>query len=614
MMNPSETTQPQVRVADYIAQTLARQGVRDLFMVTGGGAMHLNDAFGKCEGLRYVCCHHEQACAMAAEGYARVTGDIGVLNVTTGPGGINALNGVYGAWTDSVPMLVISGQVKRETCLATYAIPGLRQLGDQEADIIDMVKGITKYAVLVTDPASIRYHLERALHLAASGRPGPCWLDIPIDVQAAKVDAETLSGYEPQDAPAERACADLDETCRDIIERLRQAQRPVIMVGKGVRSAGMEPLFEQIIRRLNIPVVTAWTGIDLMASDDPLFCGRPGDLGDRAGNFTVQNADVLLILGTRLGLRQVSYNWSSFAREAFKIHVDVDGAEFKKPTVKSEMPVSCDLRKFIPALHAALEVSPDESTRHNGWLAWCKERLTRYPVFQPEHRELREGMINPYRFMRELFAQLKADDIVVCGNGTANVVAFQSALIKKGQRMFCNTGDASMGYGLPAAIGAAIGGNGRRVICLDGDGSIMMNVQELQTVVHHGWPIKVFVLDNAGYLSIRQSQQRFFGRLVGESSATGISFPDFCGLATAFGMPARLASGQDFSATLRQVLTAEGPSLCQVQLDPQQGFEPRLAARALPDGRIVSPPLEDMFPFLSRPELAENLLIPTWQE
>ena len=614
MMNPSETTQPLVRVADYIAQTVVRHGVRDIFMVTGGGAMHLNDAFGQCEGLRYVCCHHEQACAMAAEGYARVTGDIGVLNVTTGPGGINALNGVYGAWTDSVPMLVISGQVKRETCLATYAIPGLRQLGDQEADIIDMVKGITKYAVLVTEPATIRYHLERALHLAASGRPGPCWLDIPIDVQAAKIDPETLSSYEPQDAPAESTCAHLNETCRDIIERLRQAQRPVIMVGKGVRSAGMEPLFEQIIRRLNIPVVTAWTGIDLMASDDPLFCGRPGDLGDRAGNFTVQNADVLLILGTRLGLRQVSYNWSSFARAAFKIHVDVDGAEFKKPTVKSEMPVTCDLREFIPALHAALEASPDEGSRHNEWLAWCQAPHSRYPVFQPQYGELIDGKINPYSFMRELFAQLTRDDIVVCGNGSANVVAFQSAFIQKGQRMFCNTGDASMGYGLPAAIGAAVGGNGRRVICLDGDGSIMMNVQELQTVVHHGWPIKVFVLDNAGYLSIRQSQQRFFGRLVGESSATGISFPDFCGLATAFGMPARRAAGQAFAATLREVLTSEGPSLCQVQLDPQQGFEPRLAARALPDGRIVSPPLKDMFPFLSRSELAENLLIPPWSE
>lgn len=610
-MNHREPPTPGMRVADYIANTLLSHGIRDLFMVTGGGAMHLNDAFGKCEGLRYICCHHEQACAMAAEGYARITGGLGVLNVTTGPGGINALNGVFGAWTDSIPMLVISGQVKRETCLATYGIPGLRQLGDQEADIISMVKGITKYSVLVTDPTSIRYHLERALHLATCGRPGPCWLDIPIDVQSATIVPESLKGYNPlDDAPAPKP--DIVQLCRDVLARLHHAQRPVIMVGKGVRSAGMEAQFMRIAKTLGIPVVTAWTGIDLIASDDPLFCGRPGDLGDRGGNFTVQNADLLLVLGTRLGLRQVSYNWKSFARAAFKIQVDVDETELRKPTVHIEMPITSDLKDFLPTFESELNSGTYSGEAHRGWLAWCKERQRRYPVFQAPHREIKDDRINPYYFINTLFSQLNPDDIVVCGNGSANVVSFQAAIIQRGQRMFCNTGDASMGYGLPAAIGAAVGGGGRRVICLDGDGSAMMNIQELQTVVHHGWPIKLFILDNAGYLSIRQSQQRFFGRLVGESAATGISFPDFCRLATAFGLPSHRAAGPDFAATVREALAAPGPALCQVLVDQQQGFEPRLAARSLPDGRIVSPPLEDLYPFLSRQELADNLLIPDW--
>jgi acetolactate synthase-1/2/3 large subunit len=599
-----------MRIADYIAQTLVRHGIRDLFMVTGGGAMHLNDAFGRCDGLRYVCCHHEQACAMAAESYARVTGGIGVINVTTGPGGINALNGVFGAWTDSIPLLVISGQVKRETCLATFAIPGLRQLGDQEADIIGMAKGITKYAVLVTEPTSIRYHLERALHLAASGRPGPCWLDIPIDVQASIIEPDALQGYDPQD-DAHRPQDALGSVCKDVLARLLQARRPVIMVGKGVRSARMESCFRRIAARLGIPVVTAWTGIDLMASDDPLFCGRPGDLGDRGGNFTVQNADALLVLGTRLGLRQVSYNWKSFARAAYTMQVDVDPAEFLKPTVQIDMPVLCDLKDFLPAFERELDADTHSAGNpHANWLAWCKERQRRYPVLQTQHCEIRDDRINPYYFMSALFSQLDRDDVVVCGNGTANVAGFQSAFIQDGQRMFCNTGDASMGYGLPAAIGAAVGGSPRRVICLDGDGSIMMNIQELQTIAQHGWPIKIFVLDNSGYLSIRQSQQRFFGRLVGESAETGISFPDFCGVAAAFGLPSQRAAGAGFADAVRDVLATPGPSLCHVLLDPQQGFEPRLAARSLPDGRIVSPPLEDMFPFLSREELADNLLIP----
>ncbi len=293
-----------IRVADYIAQTLVNHGVHHIFLVTGGGAMHLNDAIGRCQGLSYICCHHEQACAMAAEAYARVTGKIGCINVTTGPGGINALNGVFGAWTDSIPMLIVSGQVKRETCLATYNLPRLRQLGDQEADIVSMVKGITKYAVLINDPQSIRFHLEKALHLAVSGRPGPCWIDVPIDVQSSKIDESQLQGYDPSEDGELWDLPLIQQQCREVISRLKNSPRPVIMAGSGVRIGGAVEIFEKVIQRLGIPVTTAWTH-DIIASDNPFYCGRPGTIGDRPGNFTVQNAETVLILGSRLNIRQV---------------------------------------------------------------------------------------------------------------------------------------------------------------------------------------------------------------------------------------------------------------------------------------------------------------------
>jgi acetolactate synthase-1/2/3 large subunit len=598
------------RVSDFIAQQLADHGVRHLFMLTGGGAMHLNDSLGNEPRIRVICNHHEQACAMAAEGYARIAGRIGVLNVTTGPGGINALNGVFGAWTDSIPMLVISGQVKRELCIANYQIPGLRQLGDQEADIISMVKGITKYAVSVTDPQSIRYHLERALHLATTGRPGPCWIDIPIDVQASMVDPDTLSAYDPAQDQPPFVTARLPELCREVLQRLQQAVRPVILAGKGLRSAGALGLFEDVIRPLGIPVATGWQAIDLLASDDPLYCGRPGDIGNRAGNFAAQNSDLLLVLGNRLSIRHTSHNWKAFARHAFKIQVDADSSELQKPTTQIDLPIHCDVRLFLEELNRQLGRDGFAAGRHSEWLAWCQERVRRYPVVLPRHRVLKGRLINPYHFVEALFQQLKPDDVVVCGDGTANVVGFQAASIKKGQRVFCNTGDASMGYDLPAALGAAVAREGGRVICLAGDGSIQLNIQELQTIAHHQLQVKIIVLNNDGYLSIRTSQANFFKRFVGESAKSGVSFPDMVKLAQAYGLPAHRIEGESFAQQLAEALQSPGPGVYDVLLDPEQSFEPKLSSRQLPDGRMVSAPLEDMFPFLSRAELQENLFIP----
>lgn len=597
-----------IKVSDYIAKYLADNGVRHVFLLTGGGAMHLNDSFGKERRIQVVCNHHEQACAMAAEGYARVTGTIGVINVTTGPGGINALNGVFGAWTDSIPMLVVSGQVKRETYLRSYNLPDLRQLGDQEADIISMVKGITKYAVTIHDPRTIRYHLARALRLATSGRPGPVWLDVPVDVQSSQVDEATLPPYDPAEDDAPWDMGLIAAQCREILARFQASPRPVILAGSGVRHAGALEIFDKVIRRLGIPVTTAWTH-DLIASDDPLFCGRPGTIGERAGNFTVQNAETLLVLGSRLNIRQVSYNWPAFARHAFKIQVDVDAAELHKPTVRPDLAVHCDARVFLEEMDRQLDHGDYTAARHRDWLAWCKERVARYPVVQPKHRVF-NGRINPYHFMETLFGQLADDDVVVTGNATACIVSFQTAVLKKGQRLFSNSGAASMGHDLPAAVGAAVARGGKRVICLAGDGSLQLNIQELQTVFHHQLPIKLFVLNNNGYLSIRLTQTNFFGNLVGEGPGSGVSFPDIVKVAAAYGLPAVRLDGADFAARLGDLLALPGPVICDVLLDPQQPFEPKTSSRQLPDGRMVSAPLEDMFPFLERAELLSNLQIP----
>jgi acetolactate synthase-1/2/3 large subunit len=600
-----------MKLSDYIVGQLADWGVRHIFLVTGGGAMHLNDSIGKEPRIQYVCNHHEQASAMAAEAYARISGQPGVVNVTTGPGGINALNGVFGAWTDSIPMLVVSGQVKRETCMRAQGITGLRQLGDQEADIIAMVEKITKYAVMIDDPLSIRYHLERAWHLAQSGRPGPCWLDIPVDVQSGSIDPATLRGYDPAEdqAPQEKVSCDpsrLNSDCREVLDRIRNAKRPVILAGTGVRAAHADAEFDKLYHRLGVPVTTAWTH-DLIASNDPLFCGRPGTIGDRAGNFTVQNADVLLILGSRLNIRQISYNWKSFAPHAFKIQVDIDAAEFHKPTIQPDMAIHCDLKRFVQELLRQCEAGNYRPGVHAPWLAWCRERVQRYPVVQDRQRQPGPPL-NPYFFVEQLSAKLAEDDVIVCGNATACIVPFQTMRLRKHQRLISNSGSASMGYDLPAAIGAAVARPGKRVICLAGDGSIQMNIQELQTVVHHHLPLKIFVLNNSGYLSMRMTQSGFFGRLTGESASSGASLPDMVKVACAYGIPSIRIDREAQLTQIDLALAADGPALIDVVLDPNQEFEPRSRARQLPDGRIVSPNLEDMYPFLDETELKDNVI------
>ncbi len=614
-----------IRLADYVAQRCFQAGARHVFLVTGGGAMHLNDAFGRVADLTPVCFHHEQSAAIAAEGYYRVSNQLAVVNVTTGPGGINALNGVYGAYVDSVGMIVVSGQVKRETIASNYTVP-LRQLGDQEVDIVQMVRPITKYAVLVQDPVSIRSVLDKAIFLATNGRPGPVWLDIPIDVQASMIEPEALEPWAESDFDALKndpaiARNTLLEICNpplralsqvidEVLARLRVSQRPVLMVGTGMRSAEMLQFLPVLSEILQIPVVTGWNAQDSLGHDSPFFCGRPGTVGDRPGNFAVQNSDFILVLGCRLNIRQVSYNWKSFASKAFRVMVDVDLAELRKPTLNIDLPVHADLRDFVPAMLAKLN-SYRAPAIHREYLQWCKERVRKYPTVLDSYRA-EQGLINPYYFIEELFQKLNEDDTVVAGNGSACVIGFQAGHIRAGQRFFTNSGDASMGYDLPAAIGASLAKGGKRVICLAGDGSLMMNLQELQTLSGHGLPVKVIVMNNGGYLSIRQTQQAYFpDNVFGTSPSDGVTLPDFVAIARAMDIDAcRVMNAVQWrSSAVEELLCSNKPALIEVMVDPDQPFSPKLASRKLEDGTMVSPALEDMAPFLSPAEMAQNRII-----
>jgi len=598
-----------MRLADYVFRTLADRGIRHVFMVSGGGAMHLNDALGRENRLKFICNHHEQACTMAAEGYARITNTPGVACVTSGPGGINALNGVFGAWTDSIPMLILSGQMKRETLLQTYGLRGkLRQLGDQEVDIVPMVSGITKYAVTITDSKTIRYHLERALYLASHGRPGPVWLDVPVDVQAMEIDEETLAPYDPSEDTASVDEARLRLQAAEVAKRLKSASRPVLLGGTGVRLAGAISEFMEVAERLQVPVTTAWAH-DLLPSDHPLYCGRQGTIGTRAGNFVVQNADFVFIVGSRLCIRQVSYNWASFARNAFTVQVDIDDAELGKPTFVADLPIHADAKYFLQLVLNEIQSEAQPSQAQIEWRDWACERRRLLPTVLPHHRKASVGTINQYHFVELLFRASSAVDIFACGDATACITAFQAAELKKGQRLFSNSGSASMGYDLPAAIGAAIAAPDRRVICLAGDGSLQMNVQELATLAYHNLSIKLFVLNNGGYLSIRSTQNNFFHLLVGEGPESGVSFPDYAALAKAYGLPSCILDCNNPAEHLTAILSREGPEVIIVELDRAQGFEPKLSSKRLADGSMVTAPLEDMAPFLDREEFHSHMLI-----
>lgn len=592
-----------IKVAKYIADFMAENGIKHVFTVTGGGAMHLNDALGHHPDLCCIYNHHEQASSIAAEGYTRLTGKLALTCVTSGPGGTNAITGVLGGWLDSIPMFIISGQVKRETTIWSTDVQ-LRQLGDQEYNIVDSVSPMTKYAHMITEPSEIRYHLEKALYLALNGRGGPVWLDIPLDVQAAIIETEELVGFSPDELPIENPVYDQSLTNK-ILNKIKQAKRPVIIAGTGIRLGDVHNEFITLVEKLQIPVVTAWNAHDTIWDDNPLFCGRPGTVGTRGGNFVVENSDLLLVLGCRLNIRQIGYNYKDYAKNAYKIIVDIDENELKKPTIKADLPVWANVKDVINDIIASNYILDNKD--HKRWLKWCRNINEKYPAVLSNYYE-KLSPVNPYAFINELFGELDEDDNIITGNGSACVITFQAAKIKKYQRLFTNSGCAAMGYGFPAALGACIGMEGKRIICIDGDGSFQMNIQELQTVVYNKLNMKIIYLNNNGYQSIRQTQTNLFNPpLVGVCDGNGLNFPDMSKIAWAYGIPyIKIDNINEAKKLVRKMLDTEGPVICEIILDSSQNFEPKLSSKVLPDGRIVSPPIDDMYPFLDRSEYAEN--------
>ena len=511
-----------IKVSDYIAQRLKNfYGVKHVFLISGGGAMHLNDSFGKY--LDYTCNHHEQASAMAAEGYARVNQELAVVNVTTGPGGLNTLNGVFGQWTDSVPVLYISGQVKYSTTINSCKVAGLRQLGDQEVDIVRVVTPLVKYAKTVTDPLEIKVVLDKAITMATTGRYGPVWIDIPMDVQGSYIDENDLYTDNPFVGTAYDDC---DIKCDEVISLLKHANSPLIVAGHGLRLSQSQEIFLELIDKLKIPVVTTFNGVDIIAEDNDYYIGRVGTLGQRAGNFALQNADLIICLGTRNNIRQVSYNWEKYAPKAKIVVVDIDQAELSKPTIKIDLAICADVRDVIN--NFIYKLTHGEVPIFSKWLIWCRSCKQKYHPTRELLYLNNNEYINPYLFTMRLTEAMSSTDVLVAGNGSACVCVFQAGVVKKGQRFIWNSGDASMGYDLPAAIGASIASPDRQVICLAGDGSLMMNLQELQTMKHYNLPIKLFVLNNDGYVSIQQTQNNFFSdNIVACTQDTGVTFPNF---------------------------------------------------------------------------------------
>lgn len=612
------------KVSDYIADFFAQHQVRDVFTVTGGGAMHLNDSFGHHPRLHCTYQHHEQACAMAAEGYARLNNRLALVCVTTGPGATNAVTGVLGGWMDSIPMFVISGQARYATTVRASGLK-LRSMGVQECDIVPVVSPITKYAQMVTDPKTIRYHLEQAFYLATHGRKGPVWLDIPLDVQGAVIETDALASWQE---PEDNGSVLTEELIREILDRVQKSERPVLFPGNGVRLSGAIEEFRRLVDLLGIPVITGMSSVDVLEAEHPCYVGLSGGTGCRAGNFAMQNSDLLICVGNRLGFNQTGFQSENWARAAFTIINDIDENELKKPSLHVSLPVCCDAAELIARLTEgarALGATKDHPLfRGEGWLVRCRKWKEKYPVVTEKHYETtEENCTNIYAFYQELTRALPEQAKLVVSVGTSRVTGSQVFQTKKGQRFITNPNTASMGFCLPAAIGVcqAVRQSGAAqlplVACVTGEGSLQMNLQELQTIRHQGYPLKLFVVNNQGYHSIRQTQQRFFEEpLIGIGEESGdLSFPDLSRLIPAYGFPyVCVHETKKLADTIRQVLELEGPAVCEIFVTKYQKTEPKTSARRLPDGGMYSAPLEDLYPFLSREEMEENMLIPMVME
>jgi acetolactate synthase I/II/III large subunit len=595
-----------MKLSDYVMQFITLTGVKHIFMLAGGGAMHLVDSVGKNTKLTYVCNLHEQACAIAADAYGQYTNNLGVALVTTGPGGTNTITGVAGAWLDSTPMLIISGQVKRPDMVGDR---GVRQMGFQEIDTISIVRPITKYAVTVMEPSSIRYHLEKAVYLARHGRPGPVWIDIPLDVQAAMIDENNLHGFDDEATIPAYSNGSLVEKVCYAIELLSKAERPVILAGNGIRLANALDDFLKLIGALGIPVLTTWKAADFIPEEHSLYAGRPGAVGQRGANFTQQNADWIMTIGARLDLGQTAYTHENFACRARKIVVDIDPAELHKLKMDIDVPVTADAGDFIREFLYQYDQSMKKADP--GWLQTCKAWQKRYPVILPEYWKEKQ-YVNDYVLIDVLSDELGKSDLLIPGSsGACSERTMQAFRAKKGLRILNTQGLGSMGFGIPAAIGGCLASGRNRTVSIEGDGGFIMNIQELETVKRLNLPIKFFVLNNGGYVSIQTTQKNYFdGHYVGSSATSGLTLPNIRAVAKSFGLSTALLKNHTrIRDKIRDILRMPGPVVCEVMVSPDQVTAPRVASRQQEDGSMVSLPMEDLWPFLDRDDFKNNMLI-----
>ncbi len=586
-----------ITIAEYISRFLSEQGLEQCFIVPGGGAMFINEAFRKNKSVNVIPMHHEQACAMAAEGYTKLNNKPAILSVTTGPGSINSLNGVYGAYTDSIPMFIVSGQVKRET-YGPLQNKNLRQLGDQEVDIVSMVKKITKYSTTITNTnvKHIDQILEKAIKIMLTGRKGPVWIDVPIDIQSTNVKIKKFTKIK-----IEQKKVDLSHKLQKVIKLLNNSKRPVVIVGSGIRLSGSDKILLKFLKKFNLPVVTTFNSHDLVDHENPLYVGRQGTIGDRSGNFAVQNSDLLIILGSRLNIRQIGYNFAEFSPNSKKIMVDIDEEEMNKNTLSIDLKINADLNNFLKEI---LNLKLEDKYDFSEFIKWAKNLQEKYPVVNKDFYKSRE--INPYVLMELIHKHSLDENVIVTSDGTAAVMSSQALKLKKNQRLFSNSGSASMGYGLPASIGACFATSlNQKVICIEGDGSIQMNIQELATVAYNNLDLKIIIIENGGYLSIKQTQQRYFdGNFIACGPESGLGFPNFIKLCKSYGISSSQTSTiKSTDLAFKNYFNKKGPHIFIVSVDKKQQFEPKPSSRRLENGAIVSLPLDDMAPFLKREEL-----------
>lgn len=578
-----------IKLSDYVFKFIEGKGIKHAFMLPGGGAMHLVDSIGK-SNIEYICCGHEQSAAIAAESYGQHTNDIGVLLVTSGPGATNAITGVTAGWIDSTPMLILSGQAKRSDLVGTS---GVRQMGCQEVQIVDMIKPITKYAVQVLETNQIKYHLERAYEEAKTGRMGPVWLDIPLDVQGALIDENELAGYKRENSLEVNIEKEIEETWKLI----KNSKKPLILAGNGIKLSNCEKEFYEIINKLQIPVQTTWKSIDLLEEEHPLYVGHPGIMGDRGANFIIQSCDLLIILGSRLDSSITAFNHSNFGKNAKKIMIDIDEHEINKMQMDIEVKVVCDVKDFITRLNEKIS----DLRLNEDWLKYCKDIREKYPVVTKEHKEENE-YISSYYFIDELCKILKPEDIIVPeSSGGAGEITYQAFQLKKGQKIKNAAGLGSMGFGLPYAIGACLANNKNRTILINGDGAFQLNIQELETIKRLNLPIKIFIWNNNGYASIRAMQRNTFeGHYVASDENSGLTMPNVVKVAEAYGIKTFcVGNNEDMVNILSDVLTTDGPVLCELMVLPEETVSPRVKAVRLEDGSMISNALEDMWPFVS---------------